>query len=84
MYSIEESPNPSKSANVLTNRPYNHVYNKALFLLKLKEERRLPEGAVDGLIGDISILLEEEILSLKQNITQYMQEGHACISRIDE
>ena len=85
VYSIEGSPNPSESTDVLTNRP--KTYNKALFLLKLKEERRLPQVAVDGLIGDISILLDEEILSLKQNVIQYMQEGHVSaelISKVNE
>jgi len=52
------------------------LYNKALFLLKLKEERRSSKVAVNGLIGDISTLLEEEILSLKCDVIQCMQEEH--------
>ena len=41
------------------------LYNKALFLLKIKEERRLSQVAINGLIGDITTLLGEEYLSLK-------------------
>ena len=48
----------------------------ALFLLKLKEER-LPQVVINSLIGDVSTLLEEEILSLKKDVIQCMQEGHA-------
>lgn len=58
------------------------LYNKALFLLKLKEERRLSQVAVNGLIGDISILLEEEILSLKSDVIQCMQKEHASTELI--
>ena len=65
---------------VSTERP--KLYNKALFLLKLKEERRLSQLAVNGLIGDISTLLEEEILSLKNNVIKCMHEEHASTELI--
>ena len=52
------------------------LYNKALFLLKLKEEQRLSQVAINSLIGDISTLLEEHT-SLKKDVIQCMQEGHA-------
>lgn len=80
-YKILDNLNPSDSTDVPADRPKS--YNKALFLLKLKEEQRLPQVAVDGLIGDISILLEE-ILSLKQNVIQHMQEGHVSAELISE
>ena len=55
------------------------LYNKALFLLKLKEERRLSQLAVNGLIGDISTLLEEEISSLKKDVIKCMHEEHTSL-----
>ena len=63
------------------------LYNKALFLLKLKEEQRLPQVVINSLIGDVSTLLEEEILSLKKDVIQCMQEGYASTeltSRVNE
>ena len=62
------------------------LYNKALFLLKLNAER-LSQVAINSLIGDVSALLEEETLSLKKDVVQCMQEGHASnelISRVNE
>ena len=59
-----------------TERP--KLYNKALFLLKLKEEQRLPQVVINSLIGDISTLLEEENLSLKK--CHPVHGGGACIS----
>ena len=59
MYSTKEMDSASFDdpvTEVSTERP--KLYNKAL---KLKEERRLSQLAVNGLIGDISTLLEEEI-----------------------
>ena len=50
-----------------------------MLLLKLKEERRLPQVTIDHLVGDISTLLEEELLSLKCNITKCLQESHASV-----
>ena len=60
------------------------LYNKALFLLKLKEERRLSQLAVNGLIGDISTLLEEEISSLKKDVIKCMHEEHASTELISK
>ena len=68
MYGTEEMDSVSFDdpvTEVSIERP--KLYNKALFLLKIKE-RRLSQLAVNGLIGDISTLLEEEILSLKTNV----------------
>jgi len=48
------------------NRPV--LYNKAMFILKLKEERRLTQVAIDGLIDDVASLLEEETLTLMKDI----------------
>ena len=63
------------------------LYNKALFLLKLKEEQRLSQVAINNIIVDISTLLEEETLSIKKEVIQSMKEGHAStelISRVNE
>ena len=79
MYGTEEMDSVSFDdpvTEVSIERP--KLYNKALFLLKIKEERRLSQLAVNGLIGDISTLLEEEILSLKTNVIKCMH-----INRID-
>ena len=84
-HSIEEmdsAPFDDSLTEVSAERP--KLYNKALFLLKLKEERRLSQVAVNGLIGDISTLLEEEILSLKKDIIQCMQEEHASTELISK
>ena len=82
-YSNEEmdaAPFDDLITEVAAERPKS--YNKALFLLKLKEERRLSQVAVNGLISDISILLEEEILSLKCDVIQCMQWEHASTELI--
>ena len=50
-------------AKVSIQRP--KLYNRALFLLKIKKERKLSQVAVNDVIGDIFTLLEEKILSLK-------------------
>ena len=68
MYGAEEMDSvcfDDPVTEISTERERPKLYNKALFLLKLKEERRLSQLAVNGLIGDISTLLEEEISSLK-------------------
>ena len=83
MYGIEEMDSVSFDdpvTEVSIERP--KLYNKALFLLKIKEERRLSQLAVNGLIGDISTLLEEEILSLKTNVIKCMHEEHASTELI--
>ena len=51
--------------------------HKALFLLKLKEERRISQANVDRIVGDISILFQDEIRSLKSEIL-------SCIQHTDE
>jgi len=53
------------------NRPV--LYNKAMFILKLKEERRLTQVAIDGLIDDVASLLEEETLTLIKDINHCIQ-----------
>ena len=40
------------------------LYNRAMLLLKLKEERWLPQVTTDNLVADVGTLLEEELLSL--------------------
>jgi len=72
--------------DVQTDCGRHKLYNKALFLLKLSAER-LSQVAINSLIGDVSTLLEEETLSLKKDVVQCMQEGHASnelISRVNE
>lgn len=49
--------------------------NKALFLLKLKEERRISQANVDRLIDDISVLVQDEIRSLRGEILSCIQHG---------
>ena len=61
--------------------PRPKLYNKALFLLKIKDERRLSQVAINGLIGDITTLLEEN-LSLKKDVIQCMQEENALAELI--
>ena len=53
----------------------------AVFLLKVKEEQRLSQVAINGLIGDITTLLEEN-LSLKKDVIQCMQEENALAELI--
>ena len=90
MYGADEMDSVSNDdpvTEVSTERERPKLYNKALFLLKLKEERRLSQLAVNGLIGDISTLLEEEILSLKSKVIKCMHEEHAStelITKINE
>ena len=63
------------------------LYNKAMYLLKLKHERRISQVAIDGLISDTATLIEEELLSVKNKVIQCLEEGHApaeLISNINE
>lgn len=67
-----------------TPRPIS--YNKALFILKAKEERRITQRAIDGLICDISILFEEELSKIKTDIISCVQENCGTddtVSKID-
>ena len=83
-HSIEEmdsAPFDEPVTEASTERP--KLYNKALFLLKLKEEQRLSQLVVNGLIGDISTLLEE-ILLLKDEVVKCMYEEHASIELINK
>ena len=91
----ESDHEPTHSIEEMDMTPFNDLlteasaerpklYNKALFLLKLKEEWRWSQTAVNGLIGDISILLEEEITSLKKDVIQCMQEEHASVELISQ
>lgn len=59
------------------------LYNKAMFLLKLKQERRLSQMAIDGLISDITTLLEEELSSLKKEVIQCLEGGHVSAELIN-
>jgi len=55
------------------------LYNRAMLLLKLKEERRLPQVTIDNLVSDVGTLLEEELLSLKYDIGKCLQENDASM-----
>ena len=43
------------------------LHSKVMLILNKKEERRLSQVAIDGLIDDVSTLLEVETLSLKRH-----------------
>ena len=61
-YSVEEMDSAhfdEPMAQASADHERSKLYNKALFLLKLKEEQRLLQLTVNSLIGDISTLLEE-------------------------
>ena len=76
------SGGPSRSENSMA-EPLN---SKALFLLKIKEERRISQSNVDCLIGDFTVLLKEELMSLKGDIISCVKEGQDVddsVSRID-
>ena len=77
IHSDEMTLNPSDNATtdyaVQTERP--KLYNKALFLLKLKEEQRLSQVTINNLIGDVSTLMEEENVSLKKMSSNVYRRG---------
>ena len=85
----EEISNPLDDSAVdhdvqTSKHEYPKLYNKALFLLKLKEDNRLPQVVINSLISDISTLLEEEISSLQKSVTWFMQKRHTSNELISE
>ena len=72
---------------VITDQARIQPNSKALFLLKMKEDRRISQSNVDGLIADFTVLLQEEILSLKKDVMSCIQQGqdlNDSISKINE
>lgn len=65
-------PSPPSVIQPRTHQPSN----KALFLLKLKEERRISQTNVDFLVNDITVLVQEEIRSLQKEIVSCIRQGH--------
>ena len=73
------TPTDYRQARITTNR-------KALLLLKMKEDRRISQSNVDGLIADIELLLQDEILTLKNDVMSCIQQGqdlNGSISKVE-
>ena len=77
----DESSEEQNDDNITVADPYeNHnfddlnvdqsptLHNKALFLLKLKEERRVSQRAINGIVDDMNTLFEEELATLKAEV----------------
>ena len=61
--------------NTLTDQAWISPNSKALLLLKMKEDRRISQNCLDGLIADITVLLRDEILSLKNDVMSCIRKG---------
>lgn len=59
----------SNNFNVDESGSPDTLLNKASFLLKLKEERRISQRAINGIVNDINTLFEEELAVLKAEVT---------------
>ena len=51
-----------------TGKP-DSLHNKASFLLKLKEERRISQRAINGIVDYMNTLFEQELAVLKEEVT---------------
>lgn len=65
---VEECSN-SDHADIDESGSPDALHNKASFLLKLKEERRISQRAINGIIDDVDTLFEEELAALKEEVT---------------
>ena len=63
-----ENDTPTDPARIQPN-------SKALLLLKMKEDRRISQSNVDGLVADFTVFLQEEILSLKEDVISCIHHG---------
>ena len=50
-----------------------HLCQMATFLLKLKEVRTVSQTAIDGLIDDVSSLMQQIVSRLQTNVSQVLQ-----------
>ena len=82
-----QEPLSGENPHSLDNGMPEQLNSKALFLLKIKEDRRISQSNVDCLIGDLTVLLKEELMSLKSDIISCVKEGQDTddsVSRINE
>ena len=83
---VQDYQEPTEN-DALTDPVQMQPNSKALFLLKMKEDRRISQSNVDGLVADFTVLLQEEILSLKKDVISCIQHGHDLndsIRKVDE
>lgn len=69
------TPCMASQTSVAQRRPNN--IDKALFLLKLKEERRISQRNIDFLVDDITVLVQDEIRSLKKEVISTIQQSQS-------
>lgn len=56
-------------------------HSLALFILKAKEERRIPQQALDGLLDDFHKILKLQMKALGENVMSYLEEQN-CASHV--
>ena len=58
------------------------LHNKAAFLLKLKEERRVSQKAINGIVDDMNTLFEEELAALKTEVTSCFASNQGTVETV--
>ena len=56
--------------------------NKAAFLLKLKEERRVSQKAINGIVDDMNTLFEEELATLKTGVISCFASNQGTVETV--
>ena len=62
---------------------YEHMKQMALFVLKTKEIRKVSQSALDGLINDFTLILQQSICSLKADVNRCLSANGVSISMFD-
>jgi len=66
------------------NMDHSGILHKASFLLKLKEERRVSQRAIDGIVSDINTLFEKEMATLKAEVTSCFESSHNTVITLEK
>ena len=63
--------------------PYEHMKQMALFLLKTKEIRKVSQSALEGIITDFTLILQQSIHTLKSDVNKCLSASGVSISTFD-
>lgn len=63
--------------------PYEHMKQMALFLLKTKEIRKVSQSALEGIITDFTLILQQSIHTLRSDVNRCLSASGVSISTFD-
>ena len=71
-YSLENDDDMVTATTSVTQQ-LHHNHQIAKFLLKLKEVRKVSQTAIDGLVGDISLMVQQITTRIQMNVSEVLQ-----------